>query len=80
MLGLTPREEAMLRAYKTIYDYIPVSLGDLIDPDFRYLVQNNLVRTYMGMGASQMSTITDEGRALLAALDSDGRKTGEGHE
>lgn len=62
---MTERQLKMLTAFNRIHDYLPLSLGDLIDPDYEELERLGLIESYMGMGASQRAKLTDAGRKAL---------------
>lgn len=45
------------------YGYIPVSLSDLLNSDYQYLVDNGYVLQYTGMEASLRCHLSDKGKA-----------------
>jgi len=55
----------MLQAIAERY-YVPLSLADLVDPDYLALAKDGLVESYNGIGASIRCHLTDKGRDVLA--------------
>lgn len=59
--------DRQFRMLKTIheFDYVPLSLSDLMDSEFIALIRTGYVERYTAAGAMQMAHLTDKGKELF---------------
>jgi hypothetical protein len=62
--GLTERQRLMLDVLDRS-GYLPIGLGELVDPEFCDLLNRDFISTYASMGAGRRCFITDAGRRAL---------------
>jgi hypothetical protein len=62
--GLTERQRLMLDVLDRS-GYLPIGLGELVDPEFCDLLNRDFISTYVSMGAGRRCFITDAGRRAL---------------